>query len=296
MVLLPDIGQLLKISTQRIITLTLIPMHPDISNLFDLEGQTALITGGSSVLGYEAASVLAAAGCSVALTSRNPDKALKAAERLQKDYGVATLALEMDHTDPLQVAACAAKVREWKPALDILVNNAGGGSGSNVAYLFERQPEDIFNGVQNNLTGAIYCCKAFGEIMMEQKSGKIINIASIAGLVGRDRRMYQAAGMPGQPVDYAAAKAGVIGLTRDLAGFLSPHGIRVNSISPGGFTGPERGHHPAFVAAYGDRTPLGRMGRDGQDLKGSILFLASAASDYITGQNIVVDGGFSVWQ
>ncbi len=271
-------------------------MHPDISNLFDLEGQTALITGGSSVLGYEAASILAAAGCAVAITSRKLDKAAKAAEQLQKDYGVETLSLEMDHTNPEQVDACASRVKAWRPTLDILVNNAGGGSGSSIAYLFERNPKDIFNGVQNNLTGTIYCCKAFGAMMMEQKSGVMINIASIAGLIGRDRRMYQAAGMLGQPVDYAAAKAGVIGLTRDLAGFLSPHGIRVNSISPGGFTGPERGHHPAFVAAYSDRTPLGRMGRDGRDLKGVILFLASAASGYITGQNIVVDGGFSTWQ
>lgn len=271
-------------------------MHSDIFNLFNLEGQTALITGGSSVLGYEAASILAAAGCAVALTSRNLEKAAKAAGQLQKDYGVETLPLQMDHTDPEQVDACAKQVKEWRPTLDILVNNAGGGSGASIAYLFERDPKDIFNGVQNNLTATIYCCKAFGAVMMEQKSGKIINIASIAGLIGRDRRMYEAAGMLGQPVDYAAAKAGVIGLTRDLAGFLSPQGIRVNSISPGGFTGPERGHHLAFVSAYSDRTPMGRMGRDGQDLKGAVLFLASAASDYVTGQNIVVDGGFSTWQ
>ncbi|MFC5410363.1 SDR family NAD(P)-dependent oxidoreductase [Larkinella bovis] len=271
-------------------------MHSDISSLFNLAGKTALITGGSSVLGYEAASILAAAGCAVSLTSRRYEKAAQAATQLQQMYGVETLPLQMDHTDPEQVAACAQAFQEWRPSLDILVNNAGGGSGSSIAYLFERNPKDIHNSVQTNLTGIIYCCKEFGKIMVAQKSGKIINIASIAGLIGRDRRMYEAAGMLGQPVDYAASKAGVIGLTRDLAGFLSPQGIRVNSISPGGFTGPERQHHPAFVAAYSDRTPLGRMGKDGQDLKGVILFLASPASDYVTGQNIVVDGGFSTWQ
>lgn len=270
-------------------------MHAEIASLFNLNGKTALITGGSSVLGYEAASVLAAAGCAVALTSRSIEKATQAAARLQQTYGVDTLALQMDHTDPAQVAACAEQVEKWGPTLDILVNNAGGGSGSSIASLFERNPQDIYKSVQTNLTGMIYCCQEFGRIMVAQKAGKIINMASIAGLVGRDRRMYEAAGMLGQPVDYAASKAGVIGLTRDLAGFLSPKGIRVNSISPGGFTGPERQHHPAFVAAYSDRTPLGHMGRDGQDLKGVILFLASPASDYVTGQNIVVDGGFSIW-
>lgn len=130
--------------------------------------------------------------------------------------------------------------------------------------------------------------------MVENKSGAIINIASIAGLVGRDRRDYAANGMPGQPVDYAAAKAGVLGLTRDMAALVAPHGVRVNAISPGGFV---RSDMPeGFVGAYSNKTPLGRMGRDGQDIKGAILFLASSASSYVTGQNIVVDGGFSIFR
>ena len=112
-------------------------------------------------------------------------------------------------------------------------------------------------------------------------------------MLGRNRKMYSNTGMDGQPVDYAAAKAGVIGMTRDLAGFLSPMGVRVNCISPGGF---ERGQPKAFIEAYSDSTPMGRMGRDGVDMKGTVLFLASSASDYITGQNIVVDGGFSIWK
>ena len=106
--------------------------------------------------------------------------------------------------------------------------------------------------------------------------------------------MYAKNQMKGQPIDYAAAKAGVIGLTRDLAGLLSPHGVHVNAISPGGFA---RDTLPAgFIKDYSDRTPLGRMGRDGVDLKGAALFLASPASDYITGHNLVVDGGFSIWR
>ena len=129
--------------------------------------------------------------------------------------------------------------------------------------------------------------------MAGQGHGKIINIASIAGIIGRDRRMYERNEMAGQPIDYAAAKAGVIGMTLDLAGLLSPNGVGVNAISPGGFN---RNLPEGFVHDYADRTPLGRMGRDGVDLKGAILFLASPASDYVTGHNLVVDGGFTSWQ
>jgi len=128
--------------------------------------------------------------------------------------------------------------------------------------------------------------------MAQQGSGKIINLGSIAGLVGRDRSIYRRNDMNEQPVDYAAAKAGVIGMTRDLAAFLAPYGVYVNSISPGGF---ERGQPEGFIEDYGERTPLGRMGRDGIDIKGAALFLASSASDYVAGENLVVDGGFSTW-
>ena len=106
--------------------------------------------------------------------------------------------------------------------------------------------------------------------------------------------MYRRNNMAGQPVDYAAAKAGVLGMTRDLAALLSPSGVYVNAIAPGGF-GP-RELSAGFVNDYSDRTPLGRMGRDGFDLKGATLFLASPASDYVTGQTLVVDGGFTIWQ
>jgi NAD(P)-dependent dehydrogenase (short-subunit alcohol dehydrogenase family) len=128
--------------------------------------------------------------------------------------------------------------------------------------------------------------------MKKQGSGSIINIASIAGIIGRDRRVYPVE-MPMQSTDYAAAKAGVIGLTRDLAAYLGPAGVRVNAISPGGF---ERGQLKEFIEAYSDKTPLRRMGRDGIDIKGAILFLSSEASAYVTGHNLVVDGGFTICQ
>ena len=127
-----------------------------------------------------------------------------------------------------------------------------------------------------------------------KNAGRIINIASIAGIVGRDRRMYHRAGKTEQPADYAAAKGGIIALTRDLAAVMAPYGVNVNCISPGGF---DKGDLPEeFVRLYSDRTPLARMGRFGQDIAGAALFLAGDGSGYITGHNLVVDGGFSVWQ
>jgi NAD(P)-dependent dehydrogenase (short-subunit alcohol dehydrogenase family) len=267
-------------------------MHSEISQLFDLSGKVALVTGGAKHLGFDAACILAAAGCDVAVTSRTAEAAQDSARRVAEQYGRSAAGFALDQTRFEDVARTAGDVLAWRGRIDILVNNAGGGSGLSKAWLFDREPADIASLIETNLTGMIYCCREIGRTMAERRSGKIVNLASIAGMVGRDRRMYQRSGMNGQPVDYAASKAGVIGLTRDLAGFLAPMGVTVNAISPGGFA---RGQPDTFIADYSDRTPLGRMGRDGVDLKGAILFLASPASDYITGHNLVVDGGFSIW-
>lgn len=268
-------------------------MHAEIQSLFDLSGKVALIVGGAVNLGFDAACVLAAAGADVALTSREGERAVRSAALIAERYGVDALGLALDHTDAAQVDDIVGRAHAWKGRVDILVNNAGGGSGNRPGNLFLREPGDIAHLIQVNLTGTILCARAVGRIMAEQGGGKIINLGSVAGIVGRDRRMYDRSGMNGQPVEYAAAKAGVIGMTRDLAGFLSPKGVCVNCISPGGFA---RSLPDRFMSEYSDRTPLGRMGRDGIDLKGAILFLASPASDYVTGHNLVVDGGFSIWQ
>lgn len=268
-------------------------MHSEVEQLFNLRGKTALVTGGARHLGRDAASILAAAGCDVAITSRNSGQAETAAKDLAAQYGVAALGLGLDQTVFDHVARAVEAVLAWRPRIDILVNNAGGGVGASAALLFERDPADIALLINTNLTGVLYCCREVGRHMVANGSGKIINIASIAGMGGRDRRVYARTGLKGQPVDYAAAKAGVIGMTRDLAGYLSPHQVCVNCISPGGF---ERGQGEAFIREYSERTALGRMGRDGIDLKGAILFLASPASDYVTGENLAVDGGFVMWK
>ena len=264
----------------------------EIRELFDLSGKVAFITGGARHLGNDAASVLAAAGADLVITSRKLESANESAEKLKSMYEVDVLGLQLDQTSFEQVAEVSDKAHAWKGQVDVLVNNAGGGSGKSPGRLFDRDPKDIDHLIQTNLTGMIYCCREVGRVMSEQERGKIINIASIAGILGRDRKMYDRNQMSSQPIEYAAAKSGVIGLTLDLAALLAPSQVYVNSISPGGFN---RNLSDSFVRDFSERTAMGRMGRDGIDLKGAILFLASPASDYVTGHNLVVDGGFSIW-
>jgi NAD(P)-dependent dehydrogenase (short-subunit alcohol dehydrogenase family) len=265
-----------------------------LSELFDLRGKVALVTGGARDLGLDMAGILAEAGCDLVITSRKLVSAQKAAARLKRLCHRETLPLALDVKNPSDIKEVVRQAAQFKGRIDILINNAGGGIPGSGANLFERTPAEILELVSTNLLGTLFCCREVGALMAKQKGGKIINIASIAALVGRDRRVYERCQMRGQPVDYAAAKSGIVGLTRDLAALLGPKGVYVNCISPGGFA---RGNvPPKFIKEYSDRTPLGRMGRDGADLKGAALFLASPASDYVTGQNLVVDGGFTIWK
>ncbi len=261
----------------------------DALSLFDLSGETALVVGGARDLGRDAADVLAAAGSAVAVTSRSLASSTRAAQEIQQQYQVETTGLALDTTRSDRVEDVFHRVLEWRGQLDVVVNNAGGGTDQNSNKLTERAPEDIERLVATNLTGTLFCCQSAIRAMIARKKGKIINIASIAGMCGRDRTMYEEGGLSENSADYSAAKAGVIGLTKEVAATVGRLGIYVNCISPGGF---ERGQPERFIHLYSHATALGRMGRDGIDMKGPILFLASKASDYVTGQNLVVDGGF----
>lgn len=266
----------------------------DDKNLFDLTGKVALITGGHSWLGRDMADVLAAHGADIIVTSRKLERAEEAAARIGAKFGVNAVGLALDQREHAEVAAMAEAAFAWRGKVDILINNAGGGSGASEGNFFKRDPGAVVDLIRTNLIGALFCCQEIGKRMAERKSGKIVNIGSIAGLVGRNREMYRKNAKMEQPVDYAASKAGVIGMTRDIAAFMAPYGVTANCISPGGF---DKGDLPAgFVDDYAAETMPGRMGAMGRDLKGVALFLASPASDYVSGQNFVVDGGFTVYK
>ena len=240
-------------------------------DLFNLKGRVAIITGGHAWLGNDMACALAEFGCDIIITSREVERAKQAGASIATQYGVNALGLALEQKEYASVQAMADAAYHWQGHIDILINNAGGGSGKGECNFLERDPANIQNMIDVNLTGALFCCKAIGTYMATANRGSIINMASIAALVGRDRAMYHDSNKMEQPVEYAAAKGGILAMTQDLAAYMAPHGVRVNCISPGGF---DKGDLPkAFTDAYAKATPLGRMGRMGEELKGAALYL-----------------------
>lgn len=273
-----------------------------IRELFDLTGKVALVTGAAN-LGYDAAEALTELGAAVYLTRRSAEEAARTASRLADDTGGDARGLALEVTDEQDWKRAVDAIVKECGKIDILINNAGGRriGGEPPAsltddlierFLEARDIRDWQYTLESNLTSVFLGCRTVVPYMKQRQSGKIINMASIDGIVGRDLRIYPGTGLNPTVPDYLAGKAGVIGLTRGLAVVLASAGIYVNSISPGGFY---RGQPDDFVERYSRQVPLGRMGRDRIDLKGAIAYLASSASDYTVGHNLVVDGGLSVW-
>jgi NAD(P)-dependent dehydrogenase (short-subunit alcohol dehydrogenase family) len=250
--------------------------------LFDLRGRVAIVTGGSRGLGAEFAEGLAEAGASLMLCARRDEWLVPGVEAL-RGRGFTAHAMRCDVSNIEHVQAVIAATVERFGQIDILVNNAGVSWGERPETMTLAQWQKV---IDINLTGAFIFSQAAGNEMLKRQYGRIINIASIAGLQGNVNGPFYAG--------YAASKAGLMGLTRELAASWGRHGIRVNAIAPGFF--PSRLSDASIkLVEEGIRktTPLGRVGQPGE-LKGVAVFLASDASNYITGQTIVVDGGGSI--
>ena len=216
--------------------------------LFSLQGKVAMVTGGAQNLGLDMAEALGEAGADLAITSREADKAERVGQELASYLGVRVLPLGMDLTDAASVEAAFARVMEEYGRLDVLVNNAGGARLSEGGVTTDTRSVEDFEYVINiNIRGTFLCCRQALPIMRELGGGSIINLGSISGMVGRDRWVYEGSEMVPNMGDYTASKGAVIAYTRDLAAENGAHGIRVNSISPGGF---ERGQPPEFIRRY----------------------------------------------
>jgi NAD(P)-dependent dehydrogenase (short-subunit alcohol dehydrogenase family) len=176
---------------------------------FDLTGKLAVIIGGARDLGYDMAEALAEAGCNLAITSRSMESAEAAAEKLRSGSGVEVMPELLDIRDTRQILDFSEKTRNWKGNVDILVNNAGGNVRLSPGNLFERDPEHIRQLIDINLTGVLLCCQAFGRILADQGWGSIINIASVAGMLGRDRRMYSICRSKGRRNWYDQGSGGI---------------------------------------------------------------------------------------
>lgn len=271
-------------------------------DLFDLSGRVAVITGGAGLLGLQHAAVIAAAGGRPVLVDLSDETEARAAS-LARDAGVEVLGVRADITVPADVDQMVRAVLERFGRLDILVNNAaltvrGGADAAGYFAPFEDYPLDLWQqALHVNLTGAFLCCQAAGRVMVAQRSGVVLNIASDVGTISPDHRIYEGVAHPttggpfNTPIAYATTKAGLINFTRYLATYWADKGIRVNSLSPGGVYAE---HDPAFVSNVISRIPLGRMARK-DEYQGAVLFLVSDASSYMTGANLIVDGGRTAW-
>jgi gluconate 5-dehydrogenase len=270
-------------------------MSETIWELFDMEGRVAIVTGGYGQLGSQMSDALAEAGAHVVVAARTYEKCEAKAQELSENHSDA-MAIEVDVTDEEDVREMVDAVVDRFGTIDVLVNNAyhASGYGTDFEDLSLKDWEGTFEGV---VTQAFLCTQAALPAIRDGEHGTVINIGSHYGVVAPDHRIYGDTDMNNPPT-YGAAKAGLIQFTRWLASYLADEGIRVNSISPGGFYRPEMEHDEetkdVFLPEYRDRTPLGRMG-DETDMKGIIVYLASDASKWMTGQNIVLAGGWTVW-
>jgi gluconate 5-dehydrogenase len=254
----------------------------NVKDLFDLTGRVAIVTGGSRGLGFEIAEGLAEAGASLMLCARREQWLTPAIDEMRK-RGVRVEGKLCDVTDPKQVEDVVSDTIAKFGKVDILINNAGVSWGERPEVMSLEQWKRVLD---TNLTGAFLFAQTAGREMLEAKSGAIVNVASVAGLRSSTHGPHFAG--------YAASKAGLMGLTRELAASWGPDGIRVNAIAPGYFHSRLADPVIGFVEpSIRQRNPIPRVGNAGE-LKGAVVFLASNASSYITGQIIVIDGGSTI--
>lgn len=267
--------------------------------LFDLTGKTAVVTGGLGLLGRHFCRGLAEFGARVAVVDLDPKLAQDFAAELVSEHGVDAVGVACDVAAPDAVRAMVAAVTEAFGPIHVLHNNAASKSADLDAFFtpFEDYRLDEWRRIMAvNLDGMFLVAQAVGAQMVRQGTGgSIIQTGSVYGIRASDPRIYEGSSFMGRPINnpavYSASKAGVTGLTRHLAALWAGHGIRVNTLVPGGV---ESGQNDEFRRRYANRVPLGRMAR-GEEMVGALVYLASDASSYVTGQEIVVDGGLSAW-
>jgi NAD(P)-dependent dehydrogenase (short-subunit alcohol dehydrogenase family) len=251
--------------------------------LFDLQNKVAIVTGASQGIGFSLAETLADYGVNIVMVSRREAEGKKAAEKIS-ERGVECLYFSADVSKKADVMNMVKVTSGHFPTIDILINSAGVNIRKPVLEFEEKEWDQIMD---INLKGTFLCCQQVGKIMVQQKKGKIINISSISALTALwDRGVY------------ATSKGGVSQLTKALALEWGPHGVNVNAIAPGVIVTPltekllQKGSEQ--YEKHMRKIPMGRFGKPG-DLQGCAVFLASGASDYITGQTIYIDGGWTIW-
>lgn len=265
------------------------------TSMFDLTNKTIVVTGGGGLLGSAYCDAFAKAGATVVVADLNEKNPGDISEKLKAQYGARSIGLSCDVSNESEVKSLFENVMRELGSVDVVLNNAAATGEhlmkiGNVFSDFENYPLELWNQViETNLTGVFLVAREGGKVM-KQSGGSLINVSSIYGLVGPDHRIYKDMNFSSFPA-YSASKAGVHGLTQWLATYWGSRGIRVNTVFPGGVFNSQ---HSEFVKRYSDRTPLGRMANK-EDMIGIMIYLASDASKYCTGQRFVVDGGLTAW-
>ena len=268
------------------------------SKLFHLSGKVAVVTGGAGILGQHFCSALAESGADVAVVDIEEDKARKFADKISKLYGIKADGFHCDVSNPKSVQEMVSTVLASFGEINILHNNAATKSDNLESFFasFEQYSLRQWRRVMSvNLDGMFLVAQAVGKKMIEQgNGGSIIQTASIYGLRAPNQKIYKKSFYLDReintPAVYTASKAAVIGLTKHLASYWAKKGIRVNTLTPGG---TESGQNDEFKSRYSSHVPMGRMA-NASEIAGALLYLASDASSYVTGQNIIVDGGWSI--
>ena len=260
-----------------------------------LDGEVALVTGGGGILGRRFAAGLVSAGAQVAVV----DLIAEAAEQAAAEIGPSAAAFACDVADSASVKDCVDAIADRFGRIDVLINNAATKTADvrNIFTPFEEYRLEVWREVMSvNIDGMFLMAQAVGKRMLAGgRGGRIVQTSSIYGLVGPDNRIYEGSDYLGGPINtpavYSASKAAVIGLTRWLATYWAKDGIRVNCLAPGGVGS---GQNSTFQDHYAARVPLGRMA-EAEEMVGPMLFLASQASSYVTGQVLAADGGWTAW-
>lgn len=258
--------------------------------MFDLTDKVSLITGGTGVLGMVFARTLVEYGSHVILADLNEQRCEEAAQEIAKGSDRKIIGCSANVAEPNDVGRITSLANDVFGRIDILINNAAAQPSGFCDSLEQYSLETWNQVIAVNLTGTFLMARAAASLMTKKGGGSIINIASIYGVVSPNQQIYEGSSI-NTPAVYSASKSGLIGLTRHLATYWASAGIRVNSITPGGIF---RGHADPFLGNYCQRVPMRRMGHQ-DELRGAVIYLASDASSYVTGHNLVVDGGWTIW-
>ena len=262
-----------------------------INKIFNLSNKVIILTGAAGLLGTEYAHGLSQAGANVVLADLNFDKCKKLSLNLNKKYDVNSFPIKLDVTKINSINTMIKAVIKKFSKIDILINNAYFSEAGYTKIKFENYDLDIWKkGLNVNLSGIFLCCQQIGKIMKKQKNGNIINISSIYGIVAPDQRIYGNTKIIKSAL-YSVTKSGVLNFTRYLASYWRQDGIRVNTLSLGGV---EENQNSTFKKNYSNKTMIGRMAKK-DEYVGALIFLSSNASSYMTGSNLVIDGGWTAW-